>query len=58
MINDMNKLIKDEVKAMYLIVFNVSLLLTTIESIPIIGIKTKDVNNMYIIKKNKYLCTV
>ena len=45
-INDMNKLIREEVKAMYFIVFMVSLLLTTIESIPIIGTKTKDDNNM------------
>ena len=50
MINDINKLIRDEVKAMYFIVFIVSLPLTTIESIPIMGIKTKDDNNMY---KNK-----
>lgn len=42
----MNKLIREEVKAMYFIVFMVSLLLTTIESIPIIGTKTKDDNNM------------
>lgn len=47
----MNKLIIEEAKAMYFIVFMVSLLLTTIESIPIIGTKTKDDNNMCKIKR-------
>ncbi len=47
MINDINKLSRDAVKAMYFIEFILSLLLITIESITIIGIKIKNGNNMY-----------
>ena len=58
-IKDINKLIKEKIKAIYFIIFILSLTLTNIESIPIMGIKTKDDNNMYKNKKkNKYLRTV
>ena len=59
-INDKKKFNIDAVKAINLIFFNeIALsLLTNITKTPIIGIKSKDDNNIYKQKINKFLLTI